>query len=43
MILRFRDEDNKYRIVDTSKVEIEGIAEATCKNGKWVFTDDDEA
>ena len=40
MTLRFRDEENKYRIIETDKVEIEGISEATCKDGKWVFTDD---
>ena len=43
MVIRFRDEENKYRIVNTNKVEIEEVSEVRAKNGKWVFTDDNEA
>lgn len=41
MTIRFRDEENKYRIVDTDRVEIEftnGI-ESKTEEGKWVISD----
>ena len=39
MVIRFKDEEGKHRIVTVSKLEIEGVYNTTVKNNVWTFKD----